>query len=177
MTIDEFWELIESTRLADGRAHAARLITALSVRSVDDILDFGHWFNEFHRTAYRWDLWGAAYLIGGGCSNDGFEYFRTGLILRGREVYEAALANPNNLADVSDARRIELEEYIGPKAYQLRTGRDDFYDEMERRFPSPALNVRRPAGEDLDFDSAQEMFDNSQEMQQRYPRLWKRFGW
>ena len=28
--------------------------------------------------AYRWSLWGAAYVINGGCSDDGFEYFAPG---------------------------------------------------------------------------------------------------
>ena len=36
--------------------------------------------------SYRWDLWGAAYLANGGCSDDGFDYFRGWLIGQGRKV-------------------------------------------------------------------------------------------
>jgi hypothetical protein len=170
MTLDEFWDLIESTRVPDAPEHAARLIAALGARPVDDILAFGHQFGAFHVAAYRWDLWGAAYLINGGCGNDSFMDFRTGLILRGQQVYEAALTNPDSLADVPGAGSIQLEEYIGPKAYRASTGRDDYYEELARRFPPPPITGRRrPLGTDWDFDSAQEM-------QQRYPRLWARLG-
>ena len=45
-------------------------------------------------------MWGAAYVIHGGCSDDGFEYFRRWLISRGRKAYEAALADPDSLAQL-----------------------------------------------------------------------------
>ncbi|MFD6821443.1 DUF4240 domain-containing protein [Streptomyces sp. NPDC060085] len=41
----------------------------------------------------------AAYLIGGGCSNDSFMDFRAGLIALGRDWYEKATADPDSLAD------------------------------------------------------------------------------
>ena len=50
--------------------------------------------------AYRWDLWAAAYLIQGGCSDDGFEYFCDWLISLGKHRFEAALRNPDSLAEV-----------------------------------------------------------------------------
>ncbi|MFL6076856.1 MAG: DUF4240 domain-containing protein [Mycobacteriales bacterium] len=36
--------------------------------------------------SYQGDLWGAAYLINGGASDDGFDYFRGWLIARTRGV-------------------------------------------------------------------------------------------
>ena len=47
--------------------------------------------------AYRQELWGAAYLINGGCSDDGFVYFLGWLIAQGRDVYQAALPDPDSL--------------------------------------------------------------------------------
>lgn len=44
--------------------------------------------------------WQAAYLINGGCSDDGFEYFRGWLLTQGREVFERAVALPDTLADL-----------------------------------------------------------------------------
>jgi len=41
-------------------------------------------------------------LINGGCSDDGFFYFRAWLISRGQKVYDAALQNPDSLAKVAD---------------------------------------------------------------------------
>ncbi|MEV7233888.1 DUF4240 domain-containing protein [Streptomyces sp. NPDC051020] len=48
---------------------------------------------------YRWDVWAAAYLIGGGCSDDSFMDFRAGLIALGRDWYERAAACPDSLAE------------------------------------------------------------------------------
>lgn len=41
---------------------------------------------------------GAAYVINGGCSDDGFIDFRSWLIAQGKAVYDAALADPESLA-------------------------------------------------------------------------------
>lgn len=38
-----------------------------------------------HGALYRRDLWAAAYIIGGGCSDDSFIDFRAGLIAQGHE--------------------------------------------------------------------------------------------
>ena len=50
----------------------------------DELIEFHRLFNRAMDDAYIWDLWGAAYLINGGCSDDGFAYFRSWLISRGR---------------------------------------------------------------------------------------------
>ena len=49
--------------------------------------------------AHRWDLGAAAYLMRGGYSDDGFDYFRGWLIAQGRSRRERALADPDSLAD------------------------------------------------------------------------------
>ena len=105
----EFWEHIEKTRRKDPEAHADRLETRLAKLDPDEILQFDHWWSTFTRKAYDWTLWRAAYLINGGCSDDGFMDFRDWLILQGRAVYEAAVANPDSLADVVDPEDGEYE--------------------------------------------------------------------
>ncbi|MFH9352577.1 DUF4240 domain-containing protein [Kitasatospora sp. NPDC017646] len=47
----------------------------------------------------RWDVWAAAHLIGGGCSDDSFVGFRAGLIAFGRDWYERAADAPESLAE------------------------------------------------------------------------------
>ncbi|WP_411152717.1 DUF4240 domain-containing protein [Streptomyces sp. A30] len=42
-------------------------------------------------------LWATPYMINGGCSDDGFDYFRGRLIVQGRDPFEQALANPGAL--------------------------------------------------------------------------------
>jgi hypothetical protein len=52
------------------------LRTELRALSLDEIIAFEVAFRRYLNEAYTWDLWGAAYVIHGGCSDDGFEYFR-----------------------------------------------------------------------------------------------------
>ncbi|HHQ6600568.1 TPA: DUF4240 domain-containing protein [Serratia fonticola] len=75
------------------------LDSALRQLSPEELIAFKKRFTELHNQAYRWDLWAAAYIMGGGCSDDGFMDFRDWLISRGQSVYEAALINPDTLAE------------------------------------------------------------------------------
>ncbi len=54
--------------------------------------------NERIRDAFRSDLWAVADIMNGGWSDDGFDYFLGWLVLRGKQAYEAALANPEDVA-------------------------------------------------------------------------------
>ena len=68
-----------------------------------------------------------AYLINGGCSDDGFAYFRSWLISRGRAAYAAAVRNPDSLAGLVDPDRddYEFEDLwgIAQEVYEERTAR------------------------------------------------------
>ncbi len=70
-------------------------------------VSFAGLFSAAYHRAYRWDLWGAAYIIGGGCSDDSFMDFREWLISMGQRVYDAALSRPDALAEVVRAPGIE----------------------------------------------------------------------
>lgn len=115
---------------------------------------------ELRARSYQVDLWGAAYLINGGCSDDGFEYFRGWLMAQGRDVFERAVADPDSLADVPAVRErldLEAEDMFGVahSVYWDRTGEAladtadypqltafwDFDDEEERRRRLPRLNA------------------------------------
>ena len=63
----------------------------------EDIVSFDVHYDALRFRAYRKELWGAAYLMNGGCSDDGFEYFRAWLISRGKKVYEQVLSDPDSL--------------------------------------------------------------------------------
>jgi hypothetical protein len=180
---DEFWRLVELARAGvddvpgqDGDA-LAKALTELLVRLPPAQIEaFGVEFHRLSAAADRWDVWGAAYLIGGGCSDDAFTDFRSGLIAAGREWYDRALADPDALAshpavaeaaewDDDSAIFAELVGYAGFQAYRQVTGvgwaietpegqtagqRWDFDDddEMRRRLPRlSALFVGWPANE------------------------------
>src|SRR5437868_5917368 len=78
--------------------------------------------------SYRSDLWGAAYIMRDGCSDDGFDYFRGWLIAQGEAVFAEALRNPESLAMVqrSDDEEAECEFllYAALEAYEARTSKE-----------------------------------------------------
>ncbi|MFD0852522.1 DUF4240 domain-containing protein, partial [Actinomadura adrarensis] len=76
---------------------AAKLLT---VRPRADILAFQQILWNLMAESFRDPLWGAAYMINGGCSDDGFAYFRAWLIGQGRAVFERAVDDPDALADL-----------------------------------------------------------------------------
>jgi Protein of unknown function (DUF4240) len=122
-----FWQLVEDARDeaegdCDGMAEA--LQRRLFERPVDEIVAFDKILHAMLGRANRTDLWGAAYLINGGASDDGFIYFRGWLIAQGQEVFEAALANPDSLADVAEEDS-ECEAMIGIDwtVYEEQTGK------------------------------------------------------
>ncbi|MGW9206325.1 DUF4240 domain-containing protein [Embleya sp. NPDC055664] len=83
MDTDEFRTLVEIARAADG-PYAPALVDILAAHPPERVLDYDDRFREAREALYLWDLWAAAYLIGGGCSDDAFMDFRAGLIAQGR---------------------------------------------------------------------------------------------
>src|SRR5688500_10457718 len=79
---DRFWEIIERTRAQDDdqERQMAALASELSRLPPAEIEAFGGVFDRLLIESYSWDLWGAAHVIMGAASDDGFEYFRTWLI-------------------------------------------------------------------------------------------------
>ena len=162
MDEERFWTIVEQTKAAagnDGDAQAAELQKALEQLSAEDIVAFdATWTTQINR-AYTWDLWAGAYIINGGCSDDGFEYFRRWLVGQGRQVFEAALKDPESLLDVAEAN-VENEDlgYAALDAYQKVTGKEFSYDQ-------------RPAGPD---DPLGEEWDEDT-VSTKYPKLAAKF--
>jgi hypothetical protein len=90
-----FWDLIESSG-GDGK----RLATLLQENKPEDIRGFGDIIDLLFNKAYNWNLWAAAYLINGGCSEEEFDQFIYWLISLGEENYTNALENPDVLSDI-----------------------------------------------------------------------------
>ncbi|MCI0703592.1 MAG: DUF4240 domain-containing protein, partial [Planctomycetia bacterium] len=114
MTLDQFWDHIRLSKRKDPDEHGERLKARLTKLKPEEIIDFIHWWDTMIREAYDWNLWGAAYLINGGCSDDGFHYFCSWLVMQGRDVFQAALTNPDSLADLVDSDGNEVEWYGSP---------------------------------------------------------------
>lgn len=169
-----FWNIIDGVAGTGGEPddRIEALEAALKPLSLDDIISFEMTFRRLLNDAYTWDLWGAAYVIHGGCSDDGFEYFRRWLVSRGRTAYEAARANPDSLADfdlepTGPEGYWEFEEfyYVSIKVFKEKGGKGDPRDHAA---PEAGLGGPGPSGE--------EFSDDKGHLQKGYPKLWKRFG-
>ena len=106
------------------------------------------------RRANRHDLWRVANLANGGASHDGFYYFRLWLVGMGKQVFEAALADPDSLADVLDPAydMYEAEMYgAAPDAYEAALGLSFFegralYEAAEEKLALPCEDFVMPPG-------------------------------
>src|SRR5260370_38479863 len=102
MDEENFWKIVQHVNDISGGNMDRKcdvLRRQISALSKDGALEFGRLFDAMMDKAYHWPLWGAAYVIHGGCSDDTFSDFRASLISRGRLAFEHALSDPDTLAD------------------------------------------------------------------------------
>jgi predicted DNA-binding WGR domain protein len=169
----DFWNLIERAKSSseDMESQVELLTEYLSQRTVEDIFEFKRIIDQLYAKSYLTNLWGAAFLMNAGCSDDGFDYFRGWLIAKGREVFQSALENPDNLAKYVSEDDYNFGEYeseemmnVAANAFIAKTGGtlDDFYDSIPKN-PRPEL--------EHDWD-----FEDDDELKKRYPKLYKKFG-
>jgi hypothetical protein len=161
-----FWRLIAETRQAAGNdtgRQSELLKDRLTQLSPQAILEFARTRHRLDQRAYTWSLWGAAYVIEDGCSDDCFRDFRGYLISLGRGPYERALGNPDSLASVAqdaEAGDWENADNVAPDAYSSVTGGD---------FPLDDSDLSgRPRGTPFNDNDAAGLA-------RRYPRLAARF--
>ncbi|MFG2309601.1 DUF4240 domain-containing protein [Streptomyces sp. NPDC048566] len=166
----EFWQLVDSTREAaegDPEEQADLLVERLVRLDPDAVLDFARHFESRYNRAYRWDLWGAAWVLLDGASDDAFDFFRCWLIGQGREVFEGAMHDPDALAGLLD----EFDEEIDGDGEELGYAADEAYEQLTGAV-APDLGIpvaaSEPVGTPLDFE-------NESKLAERYPRLWDRF--
>jgi hypothetical protein len=132
MTKDDFWTLIETSRRGAKNVddQMAKLHDLLVQLPTEDILGFDTCFQECTRDAYTQELWAAAYIVNGGCSDDGFDYFVGWLIAQGRKPFDAVLADPERLGAIAEPDdHVECERMWSAAAiaFEAKTGKDDFY--------------------------------------------------
>ena len=98
----KFWEIVDSAHGRSGGdmdSKSELIKDAISKLSEREATALAAIFDSKMDEAYSWPLWGAAYVINGGCSDDAFTDFRASLISRGRALFEQAIADPDSLAD------------------------------------------------------------------------------
>jgi hypothetical protein len=175
MNEDRFWAIIDKT--TPYESERPRQLQALKAALIEldtvEIEAFERAFHRAQRKAYTWDLWGAAYVIHGGAGDDGFEYFQRWLISRGRKVFEAAIVDPDSLADILPAgirEACEFEEfaYVAGKVWGEKSGIDPWKDPRASFSYTGMPPAASPDGTEFKEDS--------EYLSKRYPKLWTRFG-
>lgn len=144
MNLQDFWETIERASIADDICEG--LAGELQHLSPEEIRSFQSHFDTLLNKANLWDLYGAANIMEGGCSEEGFVDFRNGLISRGREFYEQVVKSPDSLAEVvEDDDWISFEEfgYVAGEIYEEKTGGE---------IPRPDFQDVKPMGKMWDFE-------------------------
>ena len=170
MDTTEFWKLIDKTRGeagGDPRKQSNLLTDELAKLPTEEIMSFDKIFLDLKDKAYIGNLWDAATVIMGGCSDDGFQEFREWLVGRGKEAYENAVKDPETLVDVLEASEVVFPTLLSPamEAYEKITGQNmppspRKWAELQGR---PTLN--------LDKDEAELLA----EISARFPRLTAKF--
>jgi hypothetical protein len=175
MKLEKFWSIIEATLKAEAETDVQLelLRTQLRALSTDELVAFENTFNDLRLKAYDWRVWGAVYVLHGGASDDGFEYFMRWLISKGQGVFDPVVADPDSLADIladDPDGPCEFEEfaYVASEVWQEKTGVNPWED-PEGRFPyTGASPAEDPRGTPFE--------DSEPYLSKQYPKLWKRFG-
>lgn len=131
MSTDAFWSLIAEMKKEYGQEMDASLqwLTGqLTARGPQQAQDFHDILHGYQHLAYQYGLWTAASLMCDGCSDDGFIDFWAWLIAQGKEVYLAALADPDSLADAEAYGGCQFEAltYAGNTILETLTGQSAY---------------------------------------------------
>jgi hypothetical protein len=179
MNIDEFWQLIDKTRVESGNdpfQQASLLEDVLYTIPDQEIIDYQNFLDQLQNQAFRRPLWNAAYILLEGCGEDAFMDFRVWILGQGREFHKKIVQNPETLADmVSVEKRLQTTAepllYVAERAYEKKTG--DFIEDdkliHERLFDLDLLDKRGCIyTTDKEFEAC---------LKEHYPKLWAKFGW
>ncbi len=148
------WILVEAchaTALNDMELKCRLVRDAVGALSEADAADFVRWFDATMARTYTWGIWGAAFVMNGGCGDDAFRDFRACLISRGEARVMQALEDPDSLAEV--AGDIESWFYQGYDTAVLSGARSRL-GAVADRTPDPA----EPAGEKWDEDTVNRLY-------------------
>ncbi|WP_033543779.1 DUF4240 domain-containing protein [Planococcus sp. CAU13] len=177
MTEKEFWELLSSAnrKSDDWYEQLEWLQEKLAKRSVNDIIRFDYLFNQIYQKSYTSDLWAAAYIIMGGCSDDSFDYFRAWLVFLGLEAYEKALANPESiipyLNELEEGDVPEFEDflYCAGTVFEEKTGLEQ--DDYLNLYWKLSGDENKQPEMEFDWDE-----DDEEGLRKKFPLLWELYG-
>ncbi|MFC0002707.1 DUF4240 domain-containing protein [Micromonospora siamensis] len=168
MRTDEFWQLIDDARAGAGGeadAVAARAVALLAERDPEEIAGYAEHQRRVLTASHKVDLWGAAYLINGGVSADGFAYFRGWLMTQGRAVFAGAVGQPDSLAELPRVRAAALSGEEFQCEPMLTVAWDAYRKATAAELPAEPFTAAEPDLNDF-WD-----FDDEDEARRRLPKL------
>jgi hypothetical protein len=134
MDEDQFWKIIQTTKdnsNGDFEEQQEELTNELRKLTPDDIILFGNSFRYFRGQANTWELWGAIYIIHGGCSDDSFNDFREWVIGQGKDFYYKTIKDPESLVEIDTDKIDEVEweglGYVHSTVFKELTGQEMEY--------------------------------------------------
>lgn len=172
MNADTFWELIAEAKKECGQdmdASVGWLKDRLMERGPQQAQDFHDILHGYQDLAYQYGLWSAASILCDGCTDDGFMDFRAWLIAQGKEVYLAALKDPDSLADVEAYGGCQFERlsYVGHYALKALTGQSP-YDNMN---PADCDRLEAELGKEIVYGEGISYPYELNELEVYFPRL------
>jgi Protein of unknown function (DUF4240) len=165
MDENTFWEIIEkSYRMAKGdyKQQQIALHKLLSKKTPQEIIIFENRFCQLREKANTWRLWGAVYLVNGGCSDDSFHYCKAWLIAQGRTIYNMVVNDPNTIVNINKNSRDEEWEGIEYIATQV------FEEMTNEEIPSEYIEKHEPSGVEWD--------EVGNDLEKMFPELWAKYG-
>jgi hypothetical protein len=134
-----FWNIVDSSvkNAKNQDAQERFLVKEIEKLTPKQIIGFRLRTDKLLYDTYNSEMWCAGYIMNGGCSDDGFEYFRNWVISRGKNTYYKAKENPDSLI----SEFIEGEEYydfesfwyVALTAFENKTGKE-LYDYVSDDF-------------------------------------------
>jgi hypothetical protein len=168
MRTDDFWAVIEratAERPAAPGDVAKRAAAELAGWEPAEIVTWQQHLDKVMAASGTEDLWAAAYLINGGCSDEGFDNFRGWLIAHGREAVSRAVHEPDSLAEMPVVKAAADTGAVFEAEPVLSIAADAYAQATGAELPPSAAPPTRPDPAEL-WD-----FDDEEEMQRRLPRL------
>ncbi len=184
MTDSKFWQIIEEAKKQSKKSqnHFESWRTQLELLPLEEIVEFQHLFEKYHTQLYRWDVWGAGYILNQGCSNGGFDDFRGWLIAQGQDLCNSVMNNVEILAEYSISDKIEERreqcegEFFFLEAYNVY---EEKMEKLAEQLDNDGLIEEMPLSE---WNQPEEPLGNRWEetpesLAKHFPKLWAKFGW
>ena len=133
-----FWKIIKNSKdnsNGDFEEQQEELAKELRKLTPDEIILFGNRFRYYRGQANTWELWGAIYIIHGGCGDDSFNDFREWVIGQGKDFYYKTIQDPETLIDLDAVTINEIEweglGYVYSDVFKELTGQEMEYTYKE----------------------------------------------